>query len=67
MSSASQLRNKTDRIGDAATSLVGNLAGSAVEPKQGAQQLLAAVKRPVLLLIPAAIMLGYVVGRRRRG
>ena len=67
MSEASQLSSTTDRIGDAATRLIGNMAGTAVEPQQGAKQLAATVRQPGLLLALAAVVLAYLLGRRQRG
>ncbi len=64
MSDTSQLRSTADRIADKATSLIGDAAGTVVEPKQGARQLGAAVKRPILLLVVAAMVAAYLLGRR---
>ncbi|MGZ4619254.1 MAG: hypothetical protein ACXV3F_11160 [Frankiaceae bacterium] len=67
MSDTSQLRSTADRVADKATSLIGSAAGTVVEPKHGAQQLGAAVKRPIVFLVVAAIVAGYVLGRRHGG
>ncbi|WP_329109523.1 hypothetical protein OG792_12200 [Micromonospora sp. NBC_01699] len=54
------------RVGDVATGAIGDAAGSVVDPKEGIHRLKAAVSGPALLAAVAALVVGYLIGRRSR-
>ncbi|MGW4466208.1 hypothetical protein [Micromonospora sp. NBC_01796] len=54
------------RIADAATGAIGDTAGAIMDPAQGIHRLRGAVSGPALVVVVAALVVGYLIGRRSR-
>lgn len=55
-----------DRLGEFATSMIGNAAGATVDPKAGLQKLSGAALSPAVLVSGGLAVVAYVLGRRTR-
>ncbi|RKR92018.1 hypothetical protein BDK92_6450 [Micromonospora pisi] len=54
------------RLGDVATGVVGDAAGTVVDPKQGLQRLKGGRLGPALVVVGVALVVGYLIGRWSR-
>ncbi|MEN3609071.1 hypothetical protein [Plantactinospora sp. ZYX-F-223] len=55
-----------ERVGDRVIGAVGAAAGTAADPRAGVGQLRGRVARPAAVGIAVALVVGYLLGRRRR-
>ncbi|WP_113781293.1 hypothetical protein [Geodermatophilus sp. TF02-6] len=58
-------RAAANTVGDVVTEMVGNVAGTVVDPKAGFSQLAGFLRRPAVLGALALAAVAFVVGRRR--
>jgi hypothetical protein len=61
-----KVREQVDRLGEAATSVIGNAAGTVADPKTGLSKAKKGLVRPKRVVTLAAIITTLVLLRRRR-